>query len=310
MNARSPEWLAARQAGVSSTDLPVILGLSPYKSEAALAREKLSGEREEPGPEQARRMRIGLAMEPIIRAEYEIETGTKLRRVKRLIAHPRISWALTSLDFERVGERYIVETKASTSSRWGDELPQDVEAQVRWQMGTAGYPVADVAALLNGSRLRLYTVEHEAATFDGLLDVAADFRRRLETDGPFAENAASIKARYPVDDGSEMVADSELAEAVHALLSWRAQRSVAQSTEEALEVAIKARMADATRLIGDDFAVTWKRTRDVTTTDWKSLADGLLRQLAETEREALVGINSTVRPGFRPFRVTAKESKE
>ncbi len=295
---------------MTSTDLPVILGLSPYKSEAALAREKLTGEREEPGPEQARRMRIGSAIEPIIRAEYEIEKGVKLRRVKRLITHPRISWVLTSLDFERVGERYIVETKASSSARWGDELPQDVEAQVRWQMGTAGYPVADVAALLNGSRLRLYTVEHDAATFDGLVDVAADFRRRLETDGPFAENAASVKGRWLVDNGSEMVADVELAEAVRELLRLRAQRTDIVAAEDVLETAIKSRMADAARLIGDDFTVHWKRTKDVATTDWKSLADGLLRQLPETERTALVGLSTTVRPGFRPFRVVMKGDKE
>ena len=37
----SAEWLAARRQMVTSTDLPVIMGLSPYKSEATLAREKL-----------------------------------------------------------------------------------------------------------------------------------------------------------------------------------------------------------------------------------------------------------------------------
>ena len=52
------------------------------------------------------------------------------------------------------------------------------------------------------------------------------------------------------------------------------------------------------------FHVTWKRTKDRTETDWKSLAAGLLHQMPETERAALVGLHSAVREGFRPFRVT------
>ncbi len=49
--------------------------------------------------------------------------------------------------------------------------------------------------------------------------------------------------------------------------------------------------------------MTWKRTKDATETDWKSIASGLLNALPEPERAALVGLHSTVRPGFRPFRV-------
>ena len=73
-----------------------------------------------------------------------------------------------------------------------------------------------------------------------------------------------------------------------------------------IETAIKARMATATRLTGSGWSVTWKRTRDSEQTDWKALADGLLRQLPETERTALVGIHTNVREGFRPFRLVAK----
>ena len=65
-------------------------------------------------------------------------------------------------------------------------------------------------------------------------------------------------------------------------------------------------MADAAVMVGDGFRVTWKQTKDVETTDWKSIADGLLRQLPETEREALVGLHTASRAGFRPFRIVEK----
>lgn len=301
---RTDAWLEARRSLITSTDIPVILGLSPYKSEGALAREKAGApDADAPDAKRARMMRLGLQLEDIIRAEDELEHGIKLRRVHRLVTHRTLAWAATSLDFERVGERTIVEAKTSRAGRWDDGLPQDVEAQVRWQMGVAGYPAAHVVVLRSGSDLECHDVTHDPDTFDGLVVIAQDFRRRLADGGPFAENAASVKARFPFDDGTEMTADGDLDAAVHALVEMRANRKAIEEGEDRLETAIKTRMADATRLVGSGYRVTWKRTKDREETDWKSLATGLLTTLAEPERTALVGIHTTARAGFRPFRV-------
>lgn len=304
---RTPEWEAVRRASVTGTDIPVILGLSPWKSEGELAREKGGLAPAEPGAEQARAMRLGLAMEDVIRREDILEHGIDLRRVNRLVQHPVLPWAVASLDFERVGERVIVEAKTSSQrSRFGDELPQDVESQVRWQMGCAGYPRAHVAALV-GHSLRCYDLEHDDALFEQLVAIADDFRMRLTAGGPFAESLASVKALYPRDDGSELSADGELIEAVAALVTLREQRKRTEESEAVIEAAIKARMGEASTLVGPGFHVTWKRTRDSEVTDWKNLATGLLTRLPETERVALVGLNTTVREGFRPFRVTLEK---
>lgn len=302
---RTEEWLDARRDAVTSTDIPVLLGLSPWKSEGQLAREKLGGDPEEADLAGARRMRLGLALEAVIRDEDELEHGVRLRRVNRLLTHPTLGWAKTSLDFERVGARVIVEAKATRSLRLDDGLPQDWEAQVRWQMGVAGYPHAHVAALRSGSELVCWDVDHDEDVFRGLVAIAEDFRRRLADGGPFAESAASIRARFPADDGSELTADAETAEAARELLSVRARRKDLEATEEALEVAIKARMGEAAVLVGPGFRATWKRTKDREETDWRSLADGLLRQLPETDRDAVVGLHTSVRAGFRPFRLVA-----
>lgn len=298
----TPEWLAARRGLITSTDIPVLMGLSPYKSEATLAREKL-GEVEP--TEQTLVMRVGLALEPVIRDEYERRTGTTLRRYHGIVVHPQIAWAGASPDWRRQGERYGVEGKYSTARRWeGGQVPDDVEAQVRWMLGCTGLPVADVARL-DGRELHISEpIEHDQATFDDLVTIAADFRRRLAEGGPFAEDAVSVKARYPADDGSEITADAEIEEAVTELLRLRSAKANMEAACERIEVAVKARMATATRLVGAGWTVTWKRTKDVELTDWRAIADGLLRQLPETERSALVGLHSTAREGFRPFRVT------
>lgn len=302
----TPEWLAARRDLITSTDIPVLLGISPYKSEATLAREKL-GEVEP--DEQSLVMRVGIALEPVIRDEYERQRGIRLRRFHGMVRHPDVAWAAASPDWRRQGERVLVEGKYSTARRWADGLPQDVEAQVRWAMGCSGFPVAEVARI-DGRELRISEpIEHEPATFGNLVAIAADFRRRLAQGGPFAEDAASLKARYPTDDGTEIEADAEVEEAVANLLRLRAQRADIDDACDRIESAVKARMATATRLVGKGWTVTWKRTKDRTTTDWASLADGLLRQLPDAEREALVGLHSRTEPGFRPFRVVTSRSE-
>lgn len=304
----TPEWLAARRDLITSTDLPVILGLSPYKSEATLAREKLG---EVAPTEQTLVMQVGLALEPVIAAEYERQTQTKLRRFHGMVIHPQIEWAAASPDWRRQGARYLVEGKYSTARRWdGRTPPDDVEAQVRWALGCSGYPVADVAHLDGRELFISDPIEHDQSVFEDLVTVAADFRKRLTTDGPFTEDAASLKSKYPTDDGTELIADAEIEEAIIELLRLRAQKADIEMACELIEVAVKAKMATATRLTGAGWSVTWKRTKDAQIIDWKSIADGLLRQLPEDQRNALVSVHTNVREGFRPFRLVAKGDSE
>lgn len=295
----SPEWLEARRASVSSTDVGVLLGLSPYRSEWDLANEKAGAD---PGP-QTLPMRVGLALEPLIKSEYERATGEQLRRVRVLARHPSIEWAVASPDYSVVGKGWLVEAKWSMSRRWNDGLPQDVEAQVQWALGCTGKRHADVAALLGGTELRIFPVEYDDEMFEGLVEIATDFRARLAAGGPFSQTLDSLKRRYPTDTGAELIADPEMVEAVGTLLDVRGRRKVLEGDEERLEALIKARMADATSMRGPGFRVWWRQTKDVAQTDWKVVAEGLLRQLPETERDALVGLYTTVRQGFRPFRV-------
>lgn len=300
----TPEWLAARRALVTASDIPVLLGVSPYKCEADLADEK-RGLSETP---QSLRMRIGLALEDVIAAEYEAKTGHKTRRWLGLATHPEIEWAGATPDRKRKGA--LVELKHTGSrTRFADGLPQDVEAQVIWQLGVTGYDHGDVAVLA-GDDLQVFEVPFDATLFDNLVTVAADFRRRLADGGPFARDTARIKRDYPADNGAEMVADADLDAAAKALADTRARRKAMEASEAVLEDAIKTRMGEIAVVRGSGWHATWKRTRDTEQTDWRSLADGLLRQLPETERTALVGIHTNVRQGFRPFRLVVEKEDE
>jgi putative phage-type endonuclease len=296
----SAEWREARRSLITGTDISVLLGISPFRCEADLADEKLYGIAQE----STLRMRIGSALEDLIASEYTAQTGRRVRRARGMVGHPSIEWAAASLDATTIGERRLVEFKRTGSrSRFADGIPQDVEAQVAWGLGCTGYPVADIAVLTDDALTVYEQPAPTAAVFADLVAVATDFRRRLAAGGPFARDAARIRRDYPADNGAEMVADAEVTEAVRALVDTRTTRKRLEANEEALESAIKSRMGEFASLRGDGFHATWKRTKDRDETDWKSLAAGLLHTLSETDRTTVVALHTSVRAGFRPFRL-------
>ena len=301
----SPEWLDYRRTVVTATDLPVILGISPWRCEADLADEKLHGV----PVESTVRMRIGSALEPLIASEYERATGRRVQRFRAMLRHPDVEWAAASPDGRVVGERRLVELKRTGSrTRFADGLPQDVEAQVAWQLGVSGYPVADVAVLTDDA-LTVLEVPADPALFADLLAVAADFRRRLAGGGPFARDLARVRRDHPADDGSEVTADNEVDEAARALLDVRASIARMEDDERRLLAAIEGRMGDASVMRGTGWRATWRRTRDREETDWRSVASGLLSTLTETDRQTVVGLHTSVRPGMRPFRLVKEDAE-
>jgi putative phage-type endonuclease len=304
------EWLEARRSLVTATDIPVLLGLSPYKCEADLADEK-AGKAQEPP---SLRMRAGLVLEGLIAEAYTEQTGIAIVPWGELATHEYMDWAGATPDFVTVpgqGVRRIVEAKRTSSrSRFADGLPQDIEAQVVWQLGVTGYPVADVAALIGDDRLEVFTVEANPALFADLVAVAEDFRRRLEAGGPFARDNARIRRDHPVDDGSEIIADGDLEEAVEALVAVRHSIKASKELEGALVERITTRMGPAAILRGSGWKATWKASRAPVITNWEGIATGLLRTLPETERETLVGLHQTVGKAQRPFRVWLDKETE
>jgi putative phage-type endonuclease len=301
------EWHAAKRTLITSTDVAAILGVSPYASEGDVARHK-QGEPDPPVDDaQARRMRLGLAMEDIVATEDEAEHGFKLRHVRRMIISDTYPWAGTSLDFERIGERTIVEIKTTSARDWGEGLPERVEAQVRWQMGVAGYPAAHVAVLRYGSQLECHDLTHDEEVFQNLIIIAEDFRARLAVGGPFNETRESMRRAFRRDDGTEVAATQEEADAVGILLDVRRRKAFLEDQEDQIVLRLQQRMGEASVMTGSGFRITWKQSKPSRKVAWNLIAEGLLAQLSDEDRATLVALQTTETPGKRPFIVKETE---
>jgi putative phage-type endonuclease len=301
------EWHAAKRTLITSTDVAAILGVSPYASEGDVARHKQGAPEEAVDEAQARRMRLGLAMEDVVAGEDEVEHGFKLRHVRRMIISDALPWAGTSLDFERIGQRTIVEIKTSSARDWGEGLPERVEAQVRWQMGVAGYPAVHVAVLRYGSQLECYDLQHDEEVWKNLVIVAEDFRARLAAGGPFSETRESMKRAYRRDDGTEIIATQEEADAVGILLDVRRRKAQLDEQEDNIVLRLQQRMGESSVMTGSGFRITWKQSKPTRTVAWKEIASGLLSQLSDEDRATLIELQTTERDGSRRFVVKETE---
>ena len=173
----TPEWLDARLSGIGSSDAPIIVGESPYRSVLDLWAEKTGlAPREEPDADQSRLFRIGHLMEPLLLTLYTEETGRKTRLEPRMLRHRTRSWMTASLDARVVGERRIVECKWTNARRWsaGEDVPGDVQVQVQHAMAVAGADVAEVVALV-GPSLRIVEVPRDDAWIADIVALEEEF---------------------------------------------------------------------------------------------------------------------------------------
>jgi putative phage-type endonuclease len=303
----TPEWLEARRSLITATDLPVILGLSPYKCEADLADEKAGKAQEPPSP----RMRVGSMLEPLIAELYAEQTGRGVKPFGRLAVHPEIQWAAATPDYETLVadealyayDRLVECKRTSSRSRFADGLPQDIEAQVVWQLGVTGYPVADVAALIGDDRLEVFTVEANPALFADLVAVAEDFRRRLEAGGPFAKDGERVKRDYPVDNGVYIPATPDLIDLVAQYRAAKATKAAAEDAEKTIASALRVILQDASGIEG---LLTYKKNADSTRTNWPAVAKAYRSLIADRpsdELDAIESIHSDTVQGPRVLRL-------
>ena len=93
---------------LGSSDAPIVVGLSPYKSAMTLYHEKL-GLVDKDETERAV-MSWGHILEEPVAQEYAKVKGRHIRRPSRLSKHPRLEWMLASID--RFDEEGVVEVAA------------------------------------------------------------------------------------------------------------------------------------------------------------------------------------------------------
>jgi putative phage-type endonuclease len=184
--AGTPEWHAARAAGIGGSEIAAVLGLSPYESRFSLWHRKkgLVGPVEESEP-----MYWGKVHEPAIARRFaELHPELLVAPSPTYSAAGR-PWQIANPDRKLYGDGPVelLEIKtARDADLWGeehtDQIPVWYRCQCLWYLDVLGAQRCHVAVLIAGSEYREYVIDYNADEAALLRDAGARFMHDLEHD--------------------------------------------------------------------------------------------------------------------------------
>jgi len=301
-----------RRSRIGGSDVPKILNLSPWGGPMDVYLDKLG--LTEPAP-QSRRMQIGLFAEPTIAALYEYETGHTLAQPPELY-HPEHPWLAGHIDRITLGGDLLVELKTVEpwyAEKFGepgtDQVPPQYLLQCATYMAISGFERCDLALLVGLSDFRIYHLCRDRELEGLMLESCAQFwTDHIVAQQPPALDAspatqAYLAARYPTHTDLILDADQEASTLTQELRSAKGAYHAAEIWKRRVEGQLKAKIGPSLGIVGEDFRVTWKRTKSSLITAWDQAALTLLAEQpwSEDDKAQFLRSFTTEKPGHRRF---------
>ncbi|MFI1472087.1 YqaJ viral recombinase family protein [Streptomyces wuyuanensis] len=202
--ASRDDWLAARRSGIGSSDVPAILGLVEKKPPLKLYNEKIGLNVDDAGEPAF----WGTIHEEPVARVWAMRNRSVIRRVG-LVAHVDHPHWMTTLD-RRVTECPLSEDEqapcalevksrsAFKNAQWHAGAPDDVTAQVLWQIAVNGYEHMHYAVLIGGNEYHQGVIRADQYT-----DVMADITTAM--DRFWTEHILAQVPPEPTGDGETLV---------------------------------------------------------------------------------------------------------
>ncbi|HVX00708.1 MAG TPA: YqaJ viral recombinase family protein, partial [Candidatus Babeliaceae bacterium] len=180
-----------RQTGLGGSDISILFGAHPYKTQYDLWLDKTSPILDEEETNEA--IRWGNLLEPVILKRYlevQEEKGQKLTIDKEwkkdvILRHPEYPYLLATPDALFVKDGHythgleIKTTATHNGSRWGinesNKVPYHYYLQVVHYMLVTGLDEWDMAVLIGGNDFRTYKFKKDLNTETKILELSKDF---------------------------------------------------------------------------------------------------------------------------------------
>jgi len=274
-------FLVRRKQGIGGSDIAAIIGLSPWRTALDVYLDKVSPEViETPSAPIGTGAALwwGSRLEEVIGKAYAEATGRRIQRYNALIRHPEKPYFIGDVDFlcycadgrtpaTRKGgirtERGVeIKNIRYAGEEWGmdgtDEIPAWYLAQVQWYMGIIpSIQFFDLAPLVSGQELRIYTIERNEEIIAGLQDAGERFWRDFVEAGnpPPPATAEDVKKLFPAPQAASVTATPEVQRIVAHVRRLSRLRIDLTAEEDELKDKIAVAIGDAEELKDADGAV-------------------------------------------------------
>jgi putative phage-type endonuclease len=282
-----------RTSFLGGSDIGAILGVSKYRSAMDVWLEK-TGKKVDHKDSFA--LRFGSFAESFIADEYALLTGEHVVEYPEGLIHPKYSFCVGHIDrfvlekkelplFHSDGglnAKKLLECKTAnhyTQSDWGepgtDAIPLPYLCQCLWYLGITNLPEIDVAVLLGGSDLRIYTVTRDLELESLLFEKAAFFwtEHVQKNISPKPQSISDCQALFQRSSiGKTMEANPETLDLIRQLKALESQAYIEEAQIDAIKQALMERMADAEVIayLGKP-VITWKAPKASYRIDTKRL---------------------------------------
>lgn len=340
----SKRQLAFRRGGIGASEIAALAGESQYATPIAIYEAKVLGAE----IEATYQMDLGNELEEPIARIWAKQQGRYLARVDTL-KHPTKTLALATpdravyLSQEARGDARRLKTDVRDAERilqvkstnwrlkhlWGEEgsdrIPREYLCQAHWEGSVAGVDSVEFAVDFDKTKLARYRVRVSATVFEGLYDLAERFWKdhvlaRVPPPPDATERYTEyLKRVFPSETTETIIAiapEDSLARDIEYFAKLKAGEKPLKLLLKLIQNRMLARTAEATGLTGAFGNVTFKKTRDGTTTDWERVAGdalGMLRNLLQPgttlnaaareemvrEVDGLVKAHTEPKPGYR-----------
>lgn len=297
----TPEQLEARKLTLGASEVGGVLGLNPHQSPLDVWSRKRRGpngevpslvepaavDAEQADPDDpmvgADPRTVGSILEAGVAELYCYRTGAIIvPGGDQTIRITGTTWATATPDriVEIEGHKRGLEIKVV--GRWrvdewpGDGMPDHVRMQCQWGMAATGLEAWDVAALLNGTSLRILRVERDDALIATTHAYCSAWWQRYvfgDAMPPATDGGDAIKAlarQHPRSNGETVEAPDGTEQLARALYHARERGKAAKAEAAALTAAMAQLVGDNKSIRGDWGSFAW-RDRDGSVS-WKSVA--------------------------------------
>jgi putative phage-type endonuclease len=265
--------------------------------------------------EQSEEMFWGLRFQREIAQVFSERMDLPIEWCDRRIYHPTRTWQYASPDaFVLTEPRELLEVKMAGlrhAGEWdrdaGDEdgVPDYYLAQVAWQLSVTELETAWVAVLIAGNDFRVYKIRRDLELEAILVEEGERFWSEYLVKGvapPIGGSATArdyLKQRYPREKEKLRPASSVEVAWLNEYAQLRAELDQRETRREELENQLKQAIGEAEGVSWLGGKLTWKKTKDRSSTDWEELARSQLVGYAPDEQAALIQEHTHPVPGSR-----------